>query len=115
DLPLVEDAVGGGHALTLLTAWLRDQNAAVRPPLRRSLITGRPDGRLQRPTAFHGGRSRKQAPSGRAGGRLRGLTWGVCSGSRRREAPCGKRLEPMSQESVSGVRPSTNSPDRPSI
>src|SRR5829696_9598090 len=57
----------------------------------------------------------KQAPSGRAGVRLRGLYLGVCSGSRRREAPCGKRLEPMSQEAVSGVLPSTNSPDPGSI
>src|SRR5215204_532515 len=39
------------------------------------------------------------------------FTWGVCSGSRRREAPCGKRLEPMSQEPALGVRPSTKSPD----
>ncbi len=29
----------------------------------------------------------KSAPSGRAGVRLRGRTWGVCCGSRRREAP----------------------------
>src|SRR4051812_7574956 len=57
----------------------------------------------------------KQAPSGRAGVRLRGLTWGVCSGPRRREAPCGKRPDPMSQESVLGVRPSTTSPDPGSI
>src|SRR3954467_1319843 len=57
----------------------------------------------------------KQAPSGRAGVRLGGLTWGVCSGTRRREAPCGKRPAPMSREAVLGVRPSTNSPDRVSI
>src|SRR4051794_34753088 len=57
----------------------------------------------------------KEAPSGRAGVRLGGLTWGVCSGSKRREAPCGKRLEPMCREVVLGVRPSTNSPDEGSI
>src|SRR3954454_14159412 len=72
-------------------------------------------GPRRRPTAFHGGRSLKQAPSGRAGVRLRGLTWGVCSGTRRREAPCGKRPVPMSREVVLGVRPSTISPDSASI
>ena len=64
---------------------------------------------------LNGGRSLQSAPSGRAGVRLGGLTWGVCCGPRRREAPCGKRPEPMCRKGALGVPPSTCSPDPRSI
>src|SRR5262249_8057834 len=108
---LVEDAVGGGrlggHALTLLAGcWGH--------PFATRSGDGRPaPTKTHRPPLAAG--PTKQAPAGPAGGRPRGPTLGGCSGAKRREAPCGKRLEPMSQEPAPGVRPSTNSPDRASI
>lgn len=62
-----------------------------------------------------GGRSFQLAPSGRAGIRLKGRTWGVC-GSGRREAPFGKNARNLRAESVmQGVRPSSKLPTRISI